>query len=404
MKDVAPKDLNNGFEINSSDAAMKRLLSKAELDSSTSTSTTSTSTSTSNSDSSSDSDSNASTKSRKLNYSSRIAKYSIQFQGCHTIKHWNKDAEDDDDIRVSTKRLVRFRLVPYNKCSAYNPWADTSAIQSAKALLGQADYGDYIVDMSTFVEAYLETKNEEGKYYGDDGGNGRNLYYNNANATDDANAYSNASFDIDDYTQCAAFEFNQNTDDAAAQYSYYLGPYCADQGGEIRLNLFTDDTCTTLAKCNNGAKRGANCYEAATGLTIPYTEESIVEDPCVPCSANYGYLATAPSKEIDSNTYDFGYARDACAGLYEVSGKCEKNMKNGKYDYGCTYMQGVQIGMSRDGYAIGVKRSLGADAALATMAIMVSFLGMYIYYLRYALKKVDSKHYKKDFYVSSRLG
>ena len=67
-------------------------------------------------------------------------------------------------------------------------------------------------------------------------------------------------------------------------------------------------------------------------------------------------------------------------------------------------MQGVQIGMSRDGYAIGVKRSLGADAALATMAIMVSFLGMYIYYLRYALKKVDSKHYKKDFYVSSRLG
>jgi len=169
-------------------------------------------------------------KSRELNYSSRIAKYSIQFQGCHTIKHWNKDAEDDDDIRVSTKRLVRFHLVPFNKCSAYNPWADASAIQSTKALLGQTDYSDYIVDMSTFMEAYLETKNEkEGKYYGDDdGGNDRDrsLYYNNANAnaTDDANANNNASFDIDDYTQCAAFEFNQNTDDAAAQYSYYLGP------------------------------------------------------------------------------------------------------------------------------------------------------------------------------------
>ena len=42
-----------------------------------------------------------------------------------------------------------------------------------------------------------------------------------------------------------------------------------------------------------------------------------MEDPCVPCSANYGYLATAPTEEIDSDTYDFGYARDACAGLYE---------------------------------------------------------------------------------------
>jgi hypothetical protein len=402
MKDVAPKDLNNGFEMNSSDAAMKRLLSKAELASSTDATTdATTSTTTTNSNAS---------KSRQLDYSSRIAKYSIQFQGCHTIKHWNKDAEDDDDIRVSTKRLVRFRLVPFSKCSAYNPWADASAIQNAKALLGQADYGDYIVDMSTFIEAYLETKSEEGKYYGDDANANRNrnrqLYYDDAvAATDDANANANnnASFDIDDYTQCAAFEFNQNTDDAAAQYSYYLGPYCADQGGEIRLNLFTDDTCTTLAKCNNGAKRGANCYKAATGMTIPYTEESIVQDPCVPCSENYGYLDSAPEGEIDS-TYDFGNARDVCAGLYDVSGKCEKHMKNGKYDYGCSYMQGVQIGMSRDGYAIGVKRSLGADAALATMAIMVSFLGMYIYYLRYALKKVDSKHYKKDFYVSSRLG
>jgi hypothetical protein len=59
--------------------------------------------------------------------------------------------------------------------------------------------------------------------------------------------------------------------------------------------------------------------------------------------------------------------------------------------------------MSSEGYATGVKRSLGADVAMGALAIMVTFLGMYIYYLRYALKKVDSKHYRKDFYVSSRL-
>ena len=63
-------------------------------------------------------------------------------------------------------------------------------------------------------------------------------------------------------------------------------------------------------------------------------------------------------------------------------------MKNGEYDYACTYIQGIKIGMSRDGYAVAVRRSMGADAAMATLAIGCTFLGMYIYYLRYVLKKV----------------
>ena len=71
-----------------------------------------------------------------------------------------------------------------------------------------------------------------------------------------------------------------------------------------------------------------------------------------------GYLQSTSEEEIGSS-YDFGDARDACAGLYDASGKCEKNMKCGKLNYGCSYMQGVQIGMSRDRNTIGVKRSLG---------------------------------------------
>jgi len=383
--DMAPRKLNNGYELNSSDAAMKMLLSKAEpADAATNR--------------------HVFGEDRHLDYSTRISKYSIQFQGCHSIKHYNKDAEDDDDVRVITKRLVKFRLVPFNKCQVYNPWMDASAIQNAKYLLGQADYGDYIVDMSVFVEAYLQTKEE---YYsaGDDAvdDGGRKLYYDDANANangDNANDdNANADFDISDYTQCAAFNYDADGDD----YQYYLGPYCADQGGEIRLNLFTDDSCTTQAKCNGGSTRGANCYTDSTGMTIPYTSESIVDDPCVPCSENYSYLQSAPAGEVDMSSYDFGYARDTCATLYDLSGKCEQHMKDGKYDNACAYMQGIKMALSKDGYAIGVKRSLVADVTLGSLAIMVTCLGMYIYYLRYALKKVDSKHYKKDFYVSSRL-
>ena len=33
-----------------------------------------------------------------------------------------------------------------------------------------------------------------------------------------------------------------------------------------------------------------------------------------------------------------------------------------------------------------------------------ALVGMFIYYLRYILRQVDSKQYKSDFYVPSRLG
>ena len=107
-----------------------------------------------------------------------------------------------------------------------------------------------------------------------------------------------------------------------------------------------------------------------------------------------------PTSDIDDD-YDFGYPRDSCATLYDLAGKCEKTMKNGKYDYGCTYIQGIKIGVSQQGYAVAVKRSMGADAAVATLAISCTFMGMYVYYLRYVLKKVGVQKYKKEFYVPS---
>lgn len=375
MKDHGtPQDLNSEFEMYGASNALRELLAKA----------------TPSEYSSSLLDDQRILEDNNYQKISRISKYSIQFQGCHTIKQWNKDAQDDDDVRVATKRLVRFRLVPFDKCSRYNPWVDAAGIQKARSILGQADYGDYIVDMDTFVQAYVQTKEE---YYD------RGDYYVGGDNSNSSSTWD--AFSLNDYLACAAFDFSGNDD--GNNYQYYLGPYCADQGGEIKLNLFTDDTCTTLAKCNGGSTRGASCYSKSTGLVIPYTKDSIVDNPCVPCSENYNYLSSAPVGDINMNTYDFGYAREACANLYEASGKCERRMKNGKYNYGCSYIQGVQLGMSHEGYAVAVKRSLGADVALATLAIMTTFLGMYIYYLRYALRKVESKNYKTSFYVPSRL-
>jgi len=324
----------------------------------------------------------------------RLSKYSIQFQGCHHVRHWNPDADDgnEEDVRVYTKRLVRFRLVPYAECHSYNPWMDSTAIKSAQSLLGKADYGDYVVDMTTFIEAYLEAKTETEQ----------------ANSGDDDDAYGykadDDGFALGDFTQCAAFTFNDSNGD---EYDYYLGPYCANQGGEIKLNLFSDNACTTVAKCgNNNASRGVSCYNKLTGGKIPYTQQSIVENPCVPCSENYAYLESIPDSEKSENLedYDFGYTRDVCTNLYDYSGKCEKYMQNGQYDYGCGYINGIKMGVSKDGYAVGVKRSLPADAFLATMAISTTFIGMYIYYLKYKIKQLEKKNFSNNFYVPSRVG
>mmetsp|Transcript_3636 Transcript_3636/g.3724 ORF Transcript_3636/g.3724 Transcript_3636/m.3724 type:complete len:132 (-) Transcript_3636:189-584(-) len=70
---------------------------------------------------------------------SYIAKYSIKFQGCHHISQWNEDTDDDKEVPIETKRLVRFRLCPSDGCSE-----ESSAGYSK-------DYGSYIVDMSAFV-------------------------------------------------------------------------------------------------------------------------------------------------------------------------------------------------------------------------------------------------------------
>ena len=95
--DVAPKDLNQDFKVGA--RGIEKLLARAEVEGSTGISP------------------------RFLEDTSRLAKYSIQFQGCHHLRHWNKDADDgdDEDVRVMTKRLVRFRLVPFEHCKSYNP-------------------------------------------------------------------------------------------------------------------------------------------------------------------------------------------------------------------------------------------------------------------------------------------
>ena len=63
-----------------------------------------------------------------------VAGYAVKFQGCHRVKQWNGNAEENEDLKIATKRLVRFRLCPSTSCSS------NKAAGCSKAF---GDYGTY---------------------------------------------------------------------------------------------------------------------------------------------------------------------------------------------------------------------------------------------------------------------
>lgn len=113
--------------------------------------------------------------------------YSIKLLDCHTINQWNEDGEGGDGDETSdsivASNLVRFRLCPSSSCQD-----KTSTGCSSK-------YGDYLVDVNSFVYSYLSAQD----------------------SSDDD------SFNAINYAQCAAYN------------DYYLGPSCSSDGKSILL-------------------------------------------------------------------------------------------------------------------------------------------------------------------------
>jgi len=265
-----------------------------------------------------------------------LSGYSVKFQGCHHVQQWNEDADDEEDVRIMTKRLVRFRLCPSSECSSE---------------LGgcTSHYGDYIVDMETYLNSYT---------YAMQGNNGQNNGQNNQrNGQNNGNGYSSCtSFNARrDLQQNNGYYGDQNV-------NYYVGPYCAEQGGEIRLGLFTDDTCTSFAQSQY----------AIQGMA--YTTQSMVSMACTSCSgySNGGYGVS-----------------DFCTSIYEIAGKCESKM-NIYYpnEAACSYIEGIKI-IREDGVirTAATKKSKAAAVAIGVFLTIAVLLAGYVYYLRTKLSR-----------------
>jgi len=274
-----------------------------------------------------------------------IAGYSVKFQGCHHVQKWNDEAEDEDDIKIMTQRLVRFRMCPSDSCAS----GTTKGCDS--------NYGDYLVDMETYVDAYMtQMQNQYAQ---------NNAYYGGNRGLE---------MDLADYMTCSEMDMDGNQRKRARELAnnyyygnyaqqdeqYFVGPYCAEQGGEIRIGVFLDDTCTVAA--DNGEEIFKMVHN---GVTLPYSESSIVNLGCLSCGG-------------------YGEVNELCETLYQSSGKCEEKM-NVYYpnESACSYIEGIKV-IREDG-VIRTSATRKSTAAAITTGVFLTaalLLSGYVYYLR----------------------
>ncbi len=291
-----------------------------------------------------------------------VGRYSIKFQDCHSVNQWDGENNFDDEekgnaYRIIPTNLVRFRLCPSTSCSH----ATNSGCSSR--------YGDYLVDLNTFVYNYLtamEALNDDINdycysecFYDDDcmdrcfeknGGNVRNTL------DDDG-----VLFDPLDYSTCSQFGEGEDI---------FIGPYCSSDGKSINLGVFSDDSCNEFSSCDD------SCFQSTYGYYLPYTDSSMVQNTCVSCA--YDYI----NQRYDNNNYQDG-ASSVCKNLYSNAGKCETKMS---IDYpnesACRYIQGIKF-LRKDGVisSNSVKRSKGASMAIGLVSFTSILLAVYVHYL-----------------------
>lgn len=316
-----------------------------------------------------------------------VGDYSIKFQGCHHVQQWNSDADEEangngnnndngeDQVRIMTKRLVRFRLCPMDSCNS-----ERSSGCSSK-------YGDYIVDMNTFVSYYMQGMADEKESVcanvdeycaaqcqnGDDYDTCLDSCYEEYDASfcleeDLAETYG---FEVNNYAECGKTDFaaRRNDRNLNQEIEYYIGPFCAEQGGEVHLGLFTDDTCTT--------RSDDETFEYFAGYTLPFSDDSLIPNRCLKC----GY-------KNENGEYQ---ANEACSDIYQMSGKCETKMN---VDYpnesSCDYIEGIKI-IREDGVirTNSTRKSKTAAVFIGVFITLSVLLAGYVFYLRTKLSRAQ---------------
>ena len=253
-----------------------------------------------------------------------ISGYSLKFEKCQFVKGWSQDlAEEGADSVLLTSRFVIFRLCPSGSCKSCN-----------------YNYGEYMVDMDTYLEETVgyrqeeqeemcETCQEQCNYQGDDaagddaaeeeeeqedeGDDQRRL-----DESVDCDSCSTACMKIEgmednnyldatNFIQCQ--EISEATDDTAALYA---GPICASSGAKIKIGVFTDEDCLYLDSSKDVENYLTDDDGYGMKLSHALLKTTYDSSDCISCIQDAG--------DDDQAGYE---TKEVCGDLYEAAAKCE---------------------------------------------------------------------------------
>lgn len=322
-----------------------------------------------------------------------LTQYDLKFQGCYETSAWNAEADGEDQVKVVTKRLVRFRLCPSGYCDSNSASGCSSG------------YGDYLVDLNQFLDTWTEAKMDKEEYECEQAREACGCGENDADDDEDAceyNCYTNkgmsyciqeeGGFELQQYTYCGQLEIQDDNGRRRLEEEeevLYLGPYCSGQGGAIYMGMFTDETCSI--KYNS--YYGKDYYYELTGSGMPYSEGNMVGLGCKSCIwENWGADEDGRKRKLEQGEYvdaNGNYVDAICAEAYQGSAKCESNMNiDNPNKYGCNYMEGIKVVRAAGTVTeLEPAPSKTASAFIGIFAVSFIVLGAYVYYLKTKLDK-----------------
>mmetsp|Transcript_8319 Transcript_8319/g.18642 ORF Transcript_8319/g.18642 Transcript_8319/m.18642 type:complete len:432 (+) Transcript_8319:85-1380(+) len=256
-----------------------------------------------------------------------ISSYSIKFEKCQYIKQYADERNENIDSVLETKRFVIFRLCPNNSCGSSSC---------------NYNYGEYLVDMETYLESTLQHKQEEQENYcqaceecaeeadddanaNDDGGRRafRRKLYNvdcsscYAQCQNIENMEDNGYADASEYVTCAKVYENENTG-----VVYYAGALCANYGTRIKVGLFTDEYCSVYDSSAAIDKYLKNGDGYNVKLSYHLLKQTFASDECVASCTKVNEDASDDDANNDDANAEVETA-EVCENLYEAAGKCE---------------------------------------------------------------------------------
>jgi len=323
-----------------------------------------------------------------------VANMSLKYQGCYHTQVWNGEANENEDVKVSTQRLVRFRLCPSGSCSM----TDAGGCS--------AGYGDYVIGMETYLASYLEIVQKDHEYsckyeetYGDvvaceddyckyDTYVAKGMEYCvDRNPYEEDNGNKNGQNQNEMMNKiaegCQQFKVNNRRElEENQQVNYYLGAFCSDTGGAIHVGLFTDDSCSVFV---DESDNGAATFLSLAGYEMPYATATLIGTECVSCKE---------PKDVNQNgendQYDADEVKEACENLYAGSGKCEAFLDTlaSPTTSACNFMEGIKI-YRKNGSLIHLSGNASTTASVFIGIFATSFvlLGGYAFYLKTKLDR-----------------